>query len=172
MIFTQLAALSTLAGYLTMLAAPLPTYPLACRIRAYVAPGPLTVYNGPGKQYQVLKTLARQSDAQQLSIRAGLGNWMKVTDLQSPKGQLLFAGPGWVYGPALGVSIRPGFIAGDTVKLYADLDTRSKVTAEVKVFTNAVVLNCQGAWVKVRTPGGEGWLHPDHQCGIPGGLCS
>lgn len=182
MSLAEMAALGALTGlmqiHLLAASAPapeLPQYPLACRIRAYIAaPGPkgLAVYAGPGEQYGQIKLIENQTDTEMLSVRFGQGNWMRISDVQTSKGQLLFAGPGWVYGPILAVSIRPGFIEGQTVNLYAEPDTRSKVTAEVPVFSSAKVLNCQGGWVKVRGAGGEGWLHPDHQCGSPGGQCS
>ena len=152
-------------------------FPMACRVRAYIeAPDPkgLKFYSGPGSRYAVLKSLPRQKETPLLMIRAGLGNWMKVTDVQSLEGQLLFPGPGWIYGPnlaTLAMPVRGSEESPPLVPLYPEPNTRSPSKSGVKPATSVRILYCQGDWVKVRAGRSEGWLAPNTQCGDPVRQC-
>ena len=146
--------------------------PMACHIGAYVVqsdPKGVNLRAGPGQSYAVLKQLPKQSEPPLLTIRAGLGNWLRVSDVHGLNGQLLFGGPGWVYAPLLATSTRG--TQDEYSPLYLHPDTRSPVQAKLKAATQVSILYCQGTWLKVRAGKSEGWLHADEQCPNPVRAC-
>lgn len=158
-----------LLGVAGLGAAQAPLEPVVCHTEAYLADQKQGFYAGPGSQYQLLKQLKPGLQPPMLSIRAGLGNWLRVTDLASIEGQLLFAGPGWVYGPALATSVR-GTHEGKS-PLYLHPDTLSRVSAQLPAMTEVRVLYCRGTWLKVRSGKSEGWLERREQCPNPVTTC-
>lgn len=157
---------------LPLLFAPQPNFPLPCDTSAFIIdPNPkgVAVRSGPSLQHSVIKQLPRQTTPPMLAIRQGLGNWMRVSDIHSSNGHLLLGGQGWIYGPSLAISVHGQ--DEEPAPLYQHPDTRTRVTAITKAHDQLRITACNGAWLKVKSPKGEGWLHPDDQCGNPIAPC-
>ncbi len=136
-----------------------------CDCHAYVVdpdPAGLNVRGGPGTTYPTLTTLPTNRPVE-VTITGSVEKWMRISDAyifvdDAPTGDITMTVQAWLYGPLLGVGMRP---AGRTVRLFADPDMASQVLAELPVDAEVTLAGCKGKWLKVKYEKVEGWLGPD-----------
>lgn len=139
---------------------------VTCNTSAFILdqdPKGIAVRSGPSLKHTIVRKLSPQPEPPMLTIRQGLGNWMRVSDIHTSKGHLLLPGQGWLYGPTLAVRIYGS--EDEPVPLYQHPDTRTRVTGLTQAGQQLRITGCNSAWLKVKDNKTEGWLHPDDQCG-------
>lgn len=169
MLHTLLAVLAILNLFPANTKANSPPAAYSCHAAAYIlgtSQQETQILAGPGQQHAVLKKIPKQAEPPFLNIRMGMGNWLRISDVHSLDGHLLFGGSGWIYALKLATTTKV-ITPGSKTPLYSSPNPASKIRSEVDAHSEVKILYCQGAWLKVRAGKAEGWLSPQHQCANP-----
>jgi len=175
-----MAAARTLAGPLACALACTATVSLggqapdvACKVGAFVIdpdPQGLNVRAGPNRNAQVIGKLPARSTTINVTITAAMEPWVQIVDAEiAGDGKVVFKGPGWVFGPLLGVEAHSSYSAGTggkrpPVKVYKEASAGSPVVNTLTPGLEVKILGCSGRWAKIQHEKTTGWLDPASQC--------
>ena len=144
---------------------------VACKVGAFVVdpdPQGLNVRAGPNRNAQVIGKLPARSTTINVTITAAMEPWVQIVDAEiAGDGKVVFKGPGWVYGPLLGVEAHSSYGAGGKrppVKVYREANAKSPVVATLTPGLEVKLLGCSGQWAKIQHEKTTGWLDPASQC--------
>ena len=141
-----------------------------CDLPAYVIdpdPQGLNVRSGPGKQFPVIGKIPRSDDAVGVTVIGSTGQWLQVRDaLTQSEGEMLFKGPGWVYGPMLATEARAQGYDGPKpgVKGYRAPSAGSAVAGKLPPGLEVKITGCKGSWAQIQSKSLTGWLDGESQC--------
>lgn len=141
-----------------------------CGLQAYVVdpdPQGLNVRSGPGKQFPAVGKIPRGEDAVGVTVVGSAGQWLQVQDAQTQgEGEILFKGPGWVYGPLLATETRSEGYDGPkpVVKVYRQPSARSAVVGKLPPGLEVKIIGCKARWARIQSKGLTGWIDGESQC--------
>lgn len=140
-----------------------------CEIRANLMdtdPNGANVRQGAGKTFSIIGSLP-SGRADVLTIVAGKGGWVKISNAADEDGETIFDKEGWVFASLLGMTI--AWNPNDKLKkgnhsLYAEPTEKSRVLSRLPPETSVTLVGCDGEWAKVKYNRKIGWLAPEAQC--------
>ena len=141
-----------------------------CSLRAYVVdpdPQGLNVRSGPGKQFPVVGKIPRGDGAVGVNVVGSVGQWLQVEDARiQGEEEVLFKGPGWVYGPMLATETRSEGYDGPkpVVKVYREPSARSAVAGKLPPGLEVRITGCKAHWARIQSKGLTGWIDGESQC--------
>ena len=141
-----------------------------CSLPAYVVdpdPQGLNVRSGPGKQFPVVGKIPRGDDVVGVTVVGSAGQWLQVQDARiQGEEEVLFKGPGWVYGPMLATETRAQGYDGPkpVVKVYREPSGRSAVVGRLRPGLEVRITGCKAGWARIQSKGLTGWLDGESQC--------
>ena len=141
-----------------------------CSLPAYIVdpdPQGLNVRSGPGKQYPVIGKIPRGEDAVGVAVIGSTGQWLQVRDARiQGEEEVLFKGPGWVYGPMLATETRAQGYDGPkpVVKVYREPSGRSAVVGKLPPGLEVKITGCKARWARIQSKGLTGWIDGESQC--------
>ncbi|MGC6494598.1 MAG: hypothetical protein ACON5B_17310 [Myxococcota bacterium] len=152
--------------------APTPATPTPCNLDAFVTDGDpkgLNVRDAPTtKGSTVLGQLPTTIDVM-LHVVASQDGWFKFDQAEDIMGERAMPQAGWVSGTLLGTGVK-NYGSLRTFHLYSAASSTSPVVGTPGEETVSL-LACEGAWVKVKSGAGTGWLAPEAQCPNPVTTC-
>ena len=152
-----------------------------CKVEAFVLdpdPKGLNVRAGPNRDAQVIGNLPARSENINVTITAAMEPWVQIVNAAiAGDGKIIFKGPGWVFGPLLGVEAHSSYSTGTggkrvPVKVYKEANARSPVVSTLTPGLEVKILGCSGQWVKIQHEKATGWLDPASQCAAQLTECS
>ena len=153
-----------------------------CKVDAFVLdpdPKGLNVRTGPNRDAQVIGKLPARSENINVTITAAMEPWVQIADaVIAGEGKVIFKGPGWVFGPLLGVEAHSSHSTTGKggkrapVKVYKEANARSLVVTTLTPGLEVKILSCSGKWVKIQHEKATGWLDPESQCAAQLTECS
>lgn len=148
------------------------TASITCDLDAFVTDGDpkgLNVRDAPTmKGSTVLGQLPTTIDVT-LHVVASQDGWFKFDQAEDIMGERAMPQAGWVSGTLLGTGVR-NYAPERTYHLYSAASSTSSVVGTPGEETVSL-LACEGAWVKVKSGAGTGWLAPEAQCPNPVTTC-
>ena len=141
-----------------------------CSLQAYVIdpdPQGLNVRSGPGKQFPVTGKIPHSVEAVGVTIIGSTGQWLQIRDAHiQAEGEMLFEGPGWVYGPMLATETRAQGYDGPkpVVKVYRTPNVGGAVAGKLRPGLVVKIIGCKGSWAQIQSGGLTGWLDGESQC--------
>lgn len=108
-----------------------------------------------------------------MGIVASNGKWVRISGAQNVEEERVFTKSGWVYAPALAVSIVE---AAQAQSVWSSNSKKSSIVSTLAGGTEYLLEGCSTEWVKITIQGSakpfSGWLAPDTYCGNPWNSCS
>src|SRR3712207_5898512 len=156
-----------LAAILLLTSAPETPAPkeVRCDVRANLMdsdPAGTNVRSGAGRDFAAIGRLPTDR-TDLVSIVASEGAWVKISRAVDEEDEAVFAKPGWVYAPLLGMTVSwnpddPG--KSGSHSLHAGPNGKSRVLGRLPATAAVTLEGCEGRWVKIRHEGRSGWLSP------------
>jgi len=139
-----------------------------CDTSAFITdpdPQGLNVRAGPGKNHSIMVKIPKNK-ATTVDLGGATGQWVFIKYAGLESGIDVFQGPGWVYGPMLGV------LSMGTPHLTQSPSPQSQKLLQLEDRVPLTVLSCQGKNLKVKKGRVSGWLRHGEYCSNPVNTCN
>jgi hypothetical protein len=140
------------------------------RVSGAVVPwGGILVRAQPSGRARVTGRIPRAGTGTVVAVTGTSGGWLRVGAVRSGRGRTLYRGGGWIYGGRLMTHLR--LAGGKGLALRERPNAKAPVLARLRGQGTGVLLECSGAWTRLRVGRVIGWVAPANRCANPLRAC-